>query len=362
MVCSGFKGIRKHEYIEGIEVLRLGGMFSVYFYALVKYLTSKEFRNYHVIIDVMLHGFPFFAKLYSRKPIIALCWHLPRMMYFTELRQRFGLFVGIFLFGACLLLEDKIAPLVYRSVPMFTFSKSSEKDLIQTGYKKVYMRDKALARAIIFNSISHEEIRDRALTLRPLTIENDCPLILYLGRLTKYKGVQDAVKAMTVVSKHIPHAKLYVVGRGQYEPELKKLVNHLRLEGSVVFPGYLSFKEKVEMLQRAQVLVMPSYREGFPTPIFEARMCGIPTVASDAYGVGEYVKHGFDGFVFPTADWMRMAEFLILILRHEKLRETLKKNSMAWARTFNLEKVENEILDLLEKIISEEVLRKVGQV
>jgi len=353
VICGGFEGSRKHEYIQGIEVLRLGGFFSVYLHTLVRYLTSKELRSCHVIIEVMLHGFPFFATLFSRKPIIALCWHLPRMTYFTELRQRFRFLAGSLLAGLCLFLEDKIVPLMYRNVPVFTFSESSKRDLIQTGYNKVYVKDYALARAIIFNSIGTEEIRERAVTLRPSPVKNDFPLILYLGRLTKYKGVQDAIKAMTIVSKCLPDARLYIVGRGEYEFELKSLVRHLRLEGIVTFRGYVSFREKVEMLQKAHVLVMPSYREGFPTPIFEARMCGTPSLASNACGVGEYVRNGIDGLVYPATDWEKLAEQLVDVLEDDQVLRTLQENSIAWSRSFNWVKAEEDFVRMFEESLFE---------
>src|SRR3989442_11116254 len=78
--------------------------------------------------------------------------------------------------------------------------------------------------------------------------------------------------------------------------------------------GFVPFETKVKLLREATALIMPSYKEGFPTPVLEAQACGTPVVASDAVGVYEYVAEQENSFIFPIGDWRSIASLLSKVI------------------------------------------------
>lgn len=348
LVCCNYPGGKKEETIKGINVIRVGNLYTVFFFAMLKYLRSRKLQNYDVIVDVALLGIPFFTTLYTRKPVLVVLWHLPRETFFMELKQRMGELLGFISATTARFVEDVIAPIVYRNVPVFTFSQSTRIDLERIGFSNVIVKEYALARAIMHGALTEESISSKAFS--PRGEKRKSPLFICLGRLKKYKGVQDAIKAMSLVIKNFPDSRLFIIGRGDYEPKLKSLSKDLGVENNVHFLGFIPLKDKIEMYQKAHALIMPSYKEGFATPVFEANMCGTIAVVSDAIGVGDSVKHGKTGFIYPLGNHQKMAYYLELVVKDQELRQRLEENAKKWAKRFyELPKTEKELLEEFEK-------------
>jgi glycosyltransferase involved in cell wall biosynthesis len=347
LICSNYPGGKKEESIEGINVVRIGNLYTVFFLAMLKYLSSKKLRDYDVIVDVALMGIPFFTRIYTRKPVFAIVWHLPREVFFIELTQKIGRLLGFISATLARFVEDVITPLFYSNVPLFTFSKSTQIDLEKTGLRNVVMKEYALARAIMHGAVREDLIKTQ--DFNPGKEKNNSPMFICLGRLKKYKGVQDAIKAMSLLAKGYPDSHLYVIGHGDYEPQLKALSKELKVENNVHFLGFISLEDKIEMYQKAHALIMPSYKEGFATPVFEANMCGTIAVVSNAIGVGESVKHEQTGFVYPLGNYQRMASYLELIIKDRERRQRLEENAKKWAtRFYELNKTEKEFIEEFE--------------
>lgn len=351
VLCPRFPEASKEEFIRGIRVIRVGNDYTFPLLAMLTYLASKELRNHDLIVEIVL-SYPFFTPLYANKPHISVCWHLPRETYFIELPDIFGRIFGYMVAATLYTIERKLFPKIYKRYPIFTFSQSSRSDLIEVGFDEnnVFMLEYALARGIMFTSIGDKKEGDGS-WYDPNVEKDDFPSIVCLGRLKKYKGVQDAIKAMSLVVKEAPEAHLFIIGRGEYEPQLKTLTKELSLERNVHFLGYVPMEKKIERLRKAHFLVMPSSREGFPTPVFEALLCGTPSIVSDATGVKESVKQGETGFVYPLGDYKKIAEYAVLLSKGSELREHMQRNTIKWATRFieEWQKNEEKLLELFEK-------------
>ncbi len=332
VLCPNFKGGKSREYIGKIEIIRKGSYYNFYPNVVLSLFKSKEIKEYDVIVELILVGIPFFTPIYIKKPVIGLCWHLPRETYFMEFSDMFGSLIGNFLASFAYLIEGKIFPKIYEKIPIFTFSESTKNEMIKLGFKNIIMIKYALAKAIMLKSL------DPNIKLNLWYNKNipktDYPSILYLGRLKKYKGIQDVIKAMKIIIKKIPDARLFIVGKGSYENYLKNLTKKLSLEKNVLFLGYIPVKEKIKILHKSHVLVMPSYKEGFPTPVFEANMCGTPTIVTNALGVEEAVENGKTGFIYPKGDFKKLSEYIILLFKDKELYDYMRKNALNQARKF----------------------------
>ncbi|MHB1330839.1 MAG: glycosyltransferase family 4 protein, partial [Minisyncoccota bacterium] len=135
---------------------------------------------------------------------------------------------------------------------------------------------------------------------------NDSPenYALFLGRITAEKGTHDAIEACKIAG--IP---LRIAGSG-YETEPywhKEIAPNVNGE-SVKYFGEVSFDKKIELLQKAKVLVFPThYNEVFGYAMIEAMSCGTPVIAFNNGSVSEIVKDGKTGFVVNNAEEMAEA-------------------------------------------------------
>ncbi|UUZ86115.1 glycosyltransferase family 4 protein [Paenibacillus sp. P26] len=138
--------------------------------------------------------------------------------------------------------------------------------------------------------------------------------VLFAGRLVPRKGAGILIKAMGVVRRTHPGARLTIVGGGK-EEYVRKLKSLAREQGVPVrFAGRISHRRIHHLYRKADVFVCPSQRhEAFGLVNVEAMASGLPVVASDIGGIKEIVKHGTNGFLVARynspeahAEWIGM--------------------------------------------------------
>jgi len=125
-------------------------------------------------------------------------------------------------------------------------------------------------------------------------------VFLFVGRLVRDKGVFDLVKAFNNLSCTKPDFELWFVG-----PDEEGLSSALILAASVTGGPvrYLGATSTPEIfMSAADVLVLPSYREGFGSVIIEAAACGMPSIAYSVDGVVDAVSHGMTGLLVKAGD------------------------------------------------------------
>jgi glycosyltransferase involved in cell wall biosynthesis len=146
----------------------------------------------------------------------------------------------------------------------------------------------------------------RAAVRDELVIGADELIVLYLGRITRDKGVLDLAQAAS--------GKAVLVLVGPDEQGLREEV--LRLRGPHAartrFAGYTDLPERY--LAAADVLCLPSYREGFGSVVIEAAAVGLPAVASRIYGVVDALADGRTGLLFNAGDAAELGQKLDLLL------------------------------------------------
>ncbi len=126
--------------------------------------------------------------------------------------------------------------------------------------------------------------------------------ILTVARLVPEKGVQNAIRAMSILSKKYRNVKYAIVGDGDYRIELEKLVSSLGLQ-NIEFRGLKGGKDKLEEYQSSDIFVLPSisthkgWVEGGGLSNLEAGLCELPVVASNCGGIPEYVLAGVSGLL-----------------------------------------------------------------
>lgn len=123
--------------------------------------------------------------------------------------------------------------------------------------------------------------------------------LVYAGRLSHEKGVEDAVRA---VARTVGDAVLHVAGDGPLRGPLEELAGR-EAPGRVVFHGRLGAGELADLLRRSRALLLPArWHENQPMIVLEAYAAGLPVVVTDLGGLPELVTDGVHGFVVPAGD------------------------------------------------------------
>lgn len=150
------------------------------------------------------------------------------------------------------------------------------------------------------------------------TDRTEGPTVGFIGRLSEQKGVSVLLRAMTVVNRAIPSARLVYVGAGEEEAGLRAAAIELGLDGIVEFAG---FQPNVfEFLRNMDVLALPSRTESFGMTALEAMAMGVPVVATAVGGLKEVVADGETGTLVRYGDAEALAEALIELLSDDERR------------------------------------------
>lgn len=132
----------------------------------------------------------------------------------------------------------------------------------------------------------------------PIEHENNRIELISIGNLIPLKGHDYTIRAVKrIVDEGNFRIHLRILGRGEKEEELKKLVIKLKLEKYVEFMGYVPYDEVVKALQKSDIFVLPSYYEALGCVYLEAMACGLPAIGCTGNGIDEIIQNGQDGYL-----------------------------------------------------------------
>lgn len=159
-----------------------------------------------------------------------------------------------------------------------------------------------------------------------------------VGRLVNWKNVDLIIKAMHLVHKTLPTAKLTIIGDG---PEAVKLKN--MGEKNVFFQGSLSPQETLKAIAKSEMLILFSDYEGLPHVAIEAQSRGTLVVASNISGTNEVVNNGQTGILVNPKDISDLAFWLKKLFQDSSLKGELAKqaltnvnNNFLWKKNLSL--------------------------
>ena len=178
------------------------------------------------------------------------------------------------------------------------------------------------------------------------------PTLLFVGRLTPEKGILDLVRAVAVVNGTTP-CRLLVAGDGPSASAVSHTADELGIAGNVGLLGFVSGPDLARCYEEADALVLPSYREGFPTVLLEAMNAGLPIVTTALRGAVDRLEEGVNALFVPPRRPDLLAEALARVLSDGHLRASMAANNLAKIKEFAPEVVAPQYLAILESVVSE---------
>lgn len=157
---------------------------------------------------------------------------------------------------------------------------------------------------------------------RNLFIAREAPVIGFVGRLTKDKGISELVEAYLALRAHFVGLKLLLVGdMEEGDPLPLTTRQRIQSDAGIIHTGFV--QDPVPYYHVMDVLAFPTHREGFGNVAIEAQAAGKPVVATRATGVVNAVLDGVTGILVPVGDSRALCEALKLVLTDQNLAGTL---------------------------------------
>jgi glycosyltransferase involved in cell wall biosynthesis len=185
-----------------------------------------------------------------------------------------------------------------------------------------------------------------------LAIPPSARVVLFIGRVTRDKGVAELADAFFRIKAEDSQAYLVVVGptEPQRDPLPSALLQALESDDRIRMTGYDPEPEKY--LAMADLLCLPSYREGFGNVVIEAGALGVPTVGTRIDGLRDAIVDGVTGLLVPPKDATALAGALARLLKNESERKQMGNAARERVRNlFDSRLVNSRVLEEYERLL-----------
>lgn len=219
----------------------------------------------------------------------------------------------------CVLRKRAVDYFMNKAEKIITFSESSKNRLLNYGYDSKQIE-----------VLYHYEFDTSKVACIPEHGTGSKNKILFVGSLTRHKGLHVVIEAMKDVIAEIPDAKLLVIGTGKsdYINFVEELIKKYSLGRHIEFLRHKSNKDVLNSIKEADIVVVPEqwYSEFGPVILIEAKLLGKTVVASNIGSIPEYIRDGIDGFLAAHNCSEDFAKALIRLFKDRQLLARMEKS------------------------------------
>ncbi len=297
MVCFFFKGLR---IAKKCDIIHAEFLPSGYAGLFIKKLTGKK-------LIITAHG----SDIYT----------IPKQGFFKKM----------------------LIEIISHSDSIITVSNENKKRLINLGLKEDFI-------TVIPNGVYLSMIKPKS----PSKMKSYGSTLIWIGRMVEVKGLEYLLKATKRIIDIYPESQLMLVGDGPLKNSLENFARILAIDKNITFVGAIANEEIPKYLEQADIFVITSLSEGFPTVIPEAMAAGKPIIASDVGGISDAVKDGINGFLVKPRDVEQLAEKISYLILHPEERITMgNENRKSAEENYTWENIAKNTLKIYRKILRE---------
>ncbi|NLE78229.1 MAG: glycosyltransferase family 4 protein [Rhodococcus sp.] len=334
-----YGGAARSETVDGIEISRAGGRYSVYPRALAAIAAGRlgfgplAGINPDAVIDTQ-NGIPFFSRTVSGAPVTLLVHHCHREQWPVagKLVGKIGWWV-----------ESWLSPRAHKNNQYLTVSLPSADELVDLGIDRERI-------AVVRNGA--DEL-PAGVDVGGDHSRTDHPSVCVLSRLVPHKQIEDALESVATLRPTVPGLHLDVVGGGWWEQNLRERAHELGIGDAVTFHGHVDEARKHELLGRAWVHVMPSRKEGWGLAVIEAAQHAVPTVGyRSSKGLTDSIVDGVTGILVggtevASTDVAALTEAVSTLLLDAEARTLLGEKARVRAGEFSWKHTGKGVHDVL---------------
>ncbi|HOB31726.1 MAG TPA: glycosyltransferase family 4 protein [Verrucomicrobiota bacterium] len=310
--ANAFEGASREEIIQGIHIVRGGGTGT-------SILAARKWYRKQPRFDLVMdqhHGIPWYAPWWAGTHCVAYIHEVLGPIwdaFYPWPVSAFGRW------------QERWTHWFYRNVPFWTASSCTKETLHSHGVRYV----KQIPYGVDTVALPELDAKPLASPLR----------LAVVSRLAPNKRIDHAIRAARcLVDRSVP-VQLTVVGGGEMEAQLRKLVAELGMNGSVTFTGVLPEEEKDAVLRKAHLLLHTSQREGWGLNVIEANAMGTPAAVYPVAGLIESTLHDRTGVVSERETPESLAASIQSLLAHPEKYQQYRVNAWERAKTLHWSQV-----------------------
>ncbi|MEK6893414.1 MAG: glycosyltransferase family 4 protein [Nanoarchaeota archaeon] len=168
--------------------------------------------------------------------------------------------------------------------------------------------------------------------------------VLFLGRISPVKHLETLINA----AKSLPNINFTIVGAAEdeYMKKIKNMIKLLEIKNIEICPPVYNLREKIRLIDRYKLFVLPSKREAMPQVLIEAMARGKVVISSKTDGGKEIIKDNVNGFLFEIGDYKGLAS---IISKNIFGRDKIQKRAMEDAKKYSWKKLIKRYLSLFNR-------------
>jgi len=215
--------------------------------------------------------------------------------------------------------------------------KNSELLIVQSENIKKFVKSISdTPCSVIYNGV------DSDITVKHSNINDEIINLIFIGSLTKNKGVFDIIDA----ASKLPNKKYMFtfIGVGPVQ-EFLNYSENLGIKKITNFHGTVSHTEKIKLLRESHIMLLPSYAEGQPVSILEGMAAGLPVISTKVGSIHEIIIDDINGFTIEPGNTHKLYEKIVELSTNKTLYNKISKNNLDDVKNkYRLDRVFNEIL------------------
>jgi glycosyltransferase involved in cell wall biosynthesis len=176
------------------------------------------------------------------------------------------------------------------------------------------------------------------------------PFLLYVGNIKPHKNLTRLIEAFGGVQGQVPHDLLLIGQKDGFltgDPEVEKAAR--KLQGRLLFTGFLAEDQLKQYYTHAEALVFPSLYEGFGLPVLEAMACGCPVISSNAASLPEVCADA--AIFFDPHDPRDIGEKILEVVGNTQLKQELRIKGLSRASEFSWDKTAEQTSRLIDHVL-----------
>ena len=319
LLTGGWKGCRQIDDVQGFKIYRFGKSIGPHL-ALPIFLLKNR---YNVIVNDLGHAVPWFSSTILKKGNIVFFRHLHARSLPGQVNP---------LLAKLITSIEKCYFILYHNSTFVTESSTSKNDLMNLGIKD---------RRIVINPPGVDR------NIFHTTAKTSFPTLVYFGGMRRYKRPKECIFLVKNLLKKVNSIKLFIIGSGPEEENMKKLTNELNMKDSVVFTGRISTEELSKIVASSWLNIHTSVTEGWGYSIMEASAAGTPTLAYEVPGVEDAIENGLNGLKIKDGDREALSEAALSILTNP---EKWWSSSLEGAKKYSWDATVRVWEDIMKKI------------
>jgi len=173
-------------------------------------------------------------------------------------------------------------------------------------------------------------------------------VILFLAWVTKNKGIYDLIEAVLLLHRDKINFTLLIAGNGNDFKPVYDLISNSEIRSNVKFLGWVSGGDKLKLLEKSDIFVLPTYFEGYPNSLIEAMASGKACVATRVGSIPDIITNLENGLLYDSKNVNQLYACLKLLIQNPVLRQSLSTKARHQVESINSK---NIIVEKWKKIV-----------